>query len=366
MHCAGQNSVAAGGSAGLAEGMDLERFDPAMDGEAVRACYEIQLAAAREDRQLRPPMSPRPFRSWLCYGWTEDPAEAWLARDDAGLVCGFYLLIRPERENRHMAELTPVVHPARRRAGLGTALVAHAAGRARKDRRAMLMAHTAERGPGEAFARALGATHRETGIFPVLRLGAMPAGHLAALRARAEAASPGYTLLTWEGDAPEDLLDDVAVLFQAEEDAPRAPGEEAQQWDPARVRVDERRVADQGLRFYTVAARPDPGGELVAITQLGVDPAQPGWAVQELTAVVRPHRGHRLGLRVKVAMLDLLAEREPQVTRILTHNAGGNEHMIAINTELGFEVLERDPSWELKVANAPAPANLSSPGIRNA
>jgi GNAT superfamily N-acetyltransferase len=363
----GQNSVADGGTAGLAEGMDLERFDPATDTGAVRACYEIHLAAAREDKQLRPPMSARPFRSWLSFGWTEDPAATWLARDDAGLICGFCLLILPERENRHMAELTPVVHPARRRAGLGTALVAHAAGRAREDRRTVLMAHTAEGGPGEAFARALGATHRGTGIFPVLRLGAMPAGHLAPLRVKADAASPGYTLLTWEGAAPEDLLDDVAVLFQAEEDAPRAPGEEPQQWDPARVRADERRVAGQGLRFYTVGARADTGGALVAITQLGVDPDQPGWAIQELTAVIRPHRGHRLGLRVKVAMLDLLAEREPQVTRIVTHNAGGNEHMIAINTELGFEVLERHPSWELQIANAPAHANLASPGeVRNA
>ena len=92
-----------------------------------------------------------------------------------------------------------------------------------------------------------------------------------------------------------------------------------------------------------------------------VDPVQPGWATQELTAVTRPHRGHRLGLRVKVAMLDLLAAREPQVTRILTHNVEGNEHMIAINTELGFEVLERQPSFELQVADAPALTNLGGP-----
>jgi hypothetical protein len=60
-------------------------------------------------------------------------------------------------------------------------------------------------------------------------------------------------------------------------------------------------------------------------------------------------------------MLDLLAEREPQVTQILTHNAGGNEHMIAINTELGFEVLERQPSWELEVAHAPRARETDRP-----
>jgi hypothetical protein len=52
-------------------------------------------------------------------------------------------------------------------------------------------------------------------------------------------------------------------------------------------------------------------------------------------------------------MLDLLAEEEPQLTRILTGNAAGNKHMIAINDQLGFTVLDRWPSWELDVADVP-------------
>lgn len=342
--------------------MDLERFDPAADAAAVQACHEIHLAAASADKQRWPALSPRVFRSWLTFGWTEDPGQAWLARDSAGQACAFCQLILPKRENRHLAEVNPVVHPARRRAGLGTALVARAAASARQAGRTALVAHTAEASAGAAFARALGARYRMTGIVPVLRLDSMPAARLAGLRAKAESASPGYSLLTWDGATPGGRLDAVARLYQAEEDAPRPAGEQAEHWDAARVRADDSRVAGQGLRFYTVAARANSGGDLVAITQLGVDPAQPGWAVQELTAVIRPHRGHRLGLRLKVAMLDLLAEREPQVTRILTHNVEGNEHMIAINTELGFEVLERQPSWELQVADAPALANLGGHG----
>jgi hypothetical protein len=67
--------------------------------------------------------------------------------------------------------------------------------------------------------------------------------------------------------------------------------------------------------------------------------------------VARAHRGHRLGLLVKVAMLELLAGREPGLERIITGNADVNEHMIAINTELGYRILDHWLSWELAVAD---------------
>ena len=163
----------------------------------------------------------------------------------------------------------------------------------------------------------------------------------------------GYTAATWYGPAPEDPVGEVAALNAAMADAPREPGQEAQAWDAARVRLDERRVAATGVRAHVVAARaPGPGG-LAALTQVCVDPALPEWGFQELTAVARPHRGHRLGLLLKLEMLDLLAAREPQVTQIVTMNADGNQHMIAINEQLGFRVLSRWPSWELDVADVP-------------
>ena len=164
-------------------------------------------------------------------------------------------------------------------------------------------------------------------------------------------------MTTWHGPAPEDTVGEVAVLNGAMADAPREASQEAQTWDAARVRLDERRVAAMGLRAHVVAARAPGPGELAALTQVCVDPALPGWAFQELTAVARPHRGHRLGLLVKLAMLDLLAAREPQVTRLITRNADGNQHMIAINEQLGFRLLSRWPSWELDVADlVPDPA----------
>jgi len=68
--------------------------------------------------------------------------------------------------------------------------------------------------------------------------------------------------------------------------------------------------------------------------------------------VIRAHRGHRLGLLTKTAMLELLASAEPQLEWITTGNAAANEHMIAVNEQLGYQVAE--PGWrfyEIPVAN---------------
>ena len=75
--------------------------------------------------------------------------------------------------------------------------------------------------------------------------------------------------------------------------------------------------------------------------QLGVDPMQPDWGFQEMTAVTRAHRGHRLGLLIKVAMLDLLAAGSRSWSTSLTGNADANSHMIAINANLGFRCSTR-------------------------
>jgi GNAT superfamily N-acetyltransferase len=333
--------------------MKAERFDPGADGASVHACYEIYLSGLTADDPRGPPMPPRAFAAWLALGFTEDPRETWLARDDSGEPCGWYALNLPERENRHLAGLSLTVHAARRRAGRGTALLRHAAGRAGEAGRTVFEFDALEGSPGAAFAGTLKTRPAGTEVRRVLDLDGLPPERRVTLRAEAESAARGYALRTWRGPAPEDAVAGVAALNRAMADAPRESGHEAQTWDAARVRLDERRVAAMGLRARVIVATARATGELAALTQVCVDPAQPEWGFQELTAVARPHRGHRLGLLLKLVMLDLLAEEEPQLTRILTGNAAGNKHMIAINDQLGFTVLDRWPSWELDVADVP-------------
>ena len=331
--------------------MHIERFDAGTDLEWVNACYEMHVAAAPVDVPGEPPMSDHAFAGWLRMHWTGERPETWLARDATGAPCGWYSLILPRRENTHLAYIEPLVGLLHRRRGIGTALVRHAAGRAHEEGRVVLAADATLGSAGEAFSRALGARAGMPEASRVLHVHAIPGGHLARLRARAGTAAHGYSLLSWEGPAPEAHTGQVAALYQAGEDAPLEDGHEVRRWDTARVHEAERRIAEQGVRHYAVAARDDRTGDLVALTELETDPQTPGWAYQCLTVVARAHRGHRLGLLVKVAMLELLAGREPGLERIVTGNADVNEHMIAINAELGYQVLDHWLSWELAVAD---------------
>jgi GNAT superfamily N-acetyltransferase len=339
--------------------MRIERFDPQADPARTQACYQVYLAGAPVDDPYFPPMSLQAFTGWLACGWTEDDPEVWSAGSSPDDADGYYTVAMPRRENRYLAQIHLQVTPARRRSGIGAALLRHAAARAADMGRTTLAGDTREGSAGDAFAQALGARRGITEVLRVLDLAAAPAGELAGLRTEAGRAARGYELLSWKGTVPEEHLGRVAVVCAALSDAPHDADTEAQVWDVDRVRAGQRRVELQGQRYYSVAAQCASGGEFAGLTQLAVDPQNPQWGLQELTAVTRPHRGHRLGLLLKIAMLDLLAEREPQLRWIITGNADGNAHMIAINALLGFQLFDRWASWQLDVAKA-----LALPGPR--
>jgi RimJ/RimL family protein N-acetyltransferase len=331
----------------------IERFDAASDLAAVSALYDVYRAGAPVDEPGGPPMSFGVFSGLIEQGWCGEPHEAWLARQEpGGAVVGGYTLELPDRENRDRYGLWIVVAPARRRAGLGTALLRHATARASELGRVVMTSQARAGTPGEDFARAIGATAELTEARRKLDVRSIPAGRLAELRASTTAVSAGYALLEWSGPTPDAYLDAVAELNEAMGDAPHSAGEERQRWDAERVRQSGRRAIRQGLRHYSVAAQQQASGELAGLTEVSIDPADPDWGHQELTVVARAHRGHRLGLLLKVAMLELLVEREPQIETIETFNAESNKHMIAVNEALGFRVAGRLAGWELPTAAA--------------
>ena len=145
--------------------------------------------------------------------------------------------------------------------------------------------------------------------------------------------------MSWIGPIPEEFIEQAAAVYGAINDAPRDAEVAPEEWDAQRVREHINELRPRlGMRNYTVAARHDATGELAALTEVAVDPADPGWGHQLFTVVTKKHRGHRLGLLTKAAMLGLLATTEPQLERISTWNAEVNKHMIAVNDELGYTV----------------------------
>jgi GNAT superfamily N-acetyltransferase len=333
--------------------MPIQRVDLA-DADVVRACHAV-LVAARDvdDPDGDPPASLALFSALLARSWTCDPVEAWyMPADELGAasqdvqVAGFCRVMMQDLENQGRAFVQPVVHPAFRRRGLGRALLRHAAQRAAADGRADLDSVVARGSAGEAFAQKLGGTQGLVDARRILDLRKVHASRFAKLRAEAAEHAAGYSLVSWTGRTPEDELGRVAGVMNAMNDAPREEGWfEDDIWDADRVRDrGDMQVRFAGNRGFSVAAVHDATGEMVALSQLFIDPADPDWGHQGLTGVTRPHRGHRLGLLTKAAMLEWMATAEPQLERIETDNAAVNSYMISVNEALGFELSE--PSFQ--------------------
>jgi RimJ/RimL family protein N-acetyltransferase/GNAT superfamily N-acetyltransferase len=331
--------------------MRIESFDAHADTDSLRACYRIQLAASACDTPWLPQLSFSAFKGgWQGWG-IDEPRQAWLARDDAGEVVGCYLLRLPEKDNPTVAFCELTVTPERRRAGAGSELLAHCADRAREAARSRLHSYAPDGSAGEAFARGKGASG---GIDEVVRAMHIDEGlpaRLSALQSEAQPHAADYEMLSWRAPAPEEHLGELVELQKIIADAPMNEGIEPTAWDADRIRKTEEAILAKGVRYYTVVSRHIASGQLAALTEVAIDPDIPGWGFQQLTSVRREHRGHRLGLLVKIAMLELLAEHEPGLQHIFTGNAGANDHMIAINELLGYKIAAILRSWELDLAS---------------
>jgi len=326
--------------------IQIEQFDPESDPELLRACHAIAMSAWEIDNPGVPPLTFETYAArWQAFDGS--PVRAFLAADPAGRPVGYCRITLPARENLSMAFCALTVAVDQRRAGTGTALLSRCAAAARAAGRTRLAASAFDGTPGEAFARAKGAASGHADILRTLAITAGTPGRLAALRPAAEQAAAGYELLSWRGLPPEEHLSQLAVVLQSMEDAPMNEGVEPAAWDAGRVREVGENEAASGLDAFTVVARHVASGDLAAYTHLVLAPGMPEWAAQEDTVVLPSHRGHRLGLLVKLEMMDVVVRQAPQVRHVITGNAGQNEHMIGINEQLGYTISSITRTWEL-------------------
>jgi GNAT superfamily N-acetyltransferase len=271
---------------------------------------------------------------------------AMYAADTAVATGGLHLELT---SNRHLAMLSVHVHPDHRRRGFGSAVLAR------------LEAEAIEAGRTTCYVETNlppGADVEESGQYKF----ADPRGYrLALLEQRRQLDLPakidlvpladeaaghhrGYRVVAFQGGVPDDYLKGFAALMAVlDMEAPTGDVEvEAGDPDPELVRQREAVRLDRGeAAFGAVALSPD--GEVVAATRIWEESGDKSKLSQGGTIVRRDHRGHRLGLAVKIANLRQLGSSHSCVT---TWNALANRPMIAINEALGFRVIEQGAGYQ--------------------
>lgn len=343
------------------EDMDIRQVDVFNDTEL--ACFHevTERAEAFE----------RPHHS----GWSLDEAkielrrqdptarsEAWAAYDEGTMVGGVSLWF-PLLDNLTKCWGAVGVDPGQRHRGVGSALVDQIVARMAHAGRTTMVTESAypfdrrEDHPYRRFAEANGFTVVIDEIRRILALPMNPA-LLQTLAIEAAPRHTAYQIESFVDVLPDELLASYCALSnQLGVDAPTGHVDfEAESMTPELwlEHVDKEKEMGRA-RLTTVAV--DGTGNVVAYTDLILPPAPNPDVWQWGTLVHRNHRGHRLGMAVKVRNLQQLAAASSGRVRVLTCNAETNRYMVDINVRLGFEAIEVCPMFGLSIANAANKAN---------
>jgi GNAT superfamily N-acetyltransferase len=310
--------------------------------------------------------APARLQFWRDNAYTR--TRLFFVRVDGDMVARSWIRFE-QQENLDVGLLHVAVLAAYTGRGIGRSLLAHVEALAEAEGRSTLMSfteHPADFNPeGPAvltpltgtgalpaaarnvrFAAAAGYRLEQVERYSSLEPAAA-APDLDRLESEARSKAAGYELLSWTDRCPDEYVAQMAELMsRMSTDVPTGGlSFEAEQWDEARVRHVEDTWKRAGNVSLVTAARHRDSGELAAYSVLELAPSKPWLAEQDDTLVAAAHRGHRLGMLVKIANLRRLAEF-PAVERVVTYNAAENDHMLAINTALGFRPAGWDGEWQ--------------------
>jgi len=270
-----------------------------------------------------------------------------------GDVAGMAQLAMPLVDNLHLGMTDFFVDPDRRRRGIGTALLEAVVDRARQAGRTVLLSapiSPVDRpGAGELMLTARGFELAIAGMSKVCDL-EQTEGTWPSLVAQTSRHHSDHRLEPWRDRVPEPLVEGYCRLAEAFiDEAPLGDLElEPEVWTAERVAGrDDRFLATGRHQFGVLAYAPD--GTCVAGTELFVNEAASWRALQGGTLVLPGHRGHRLGLAVKLANQMAVREQFPECRYVFTSNAGVNAPMNAVNDTLGFRDNERELEMQLRL-----------------
>ncbi|MGZ8736171.1 MAG: GNAT family N-acetyltransferase [Nocardioides sp.] len=264
---------------------------------------------------------------------------------DGEQMLGRAFLRYPLRDNQHAAFAEFHVHPDHQRRGIGRALVQYVEDRVRADGRRVVMAEAYSPmdsdSAGLAFAEAMGFSRAIEDGMKIVDL--FDTEHTwAALEAEALPRGADYTFVAWQERVPDEHVAGFCALNEAYNDlAPSGELElEPEVWDEDRVRQGEEQALATGRHVLAVAAIA-PDGTMAGLTELVVNEHARHRGFQSGTLVLPEHRGHALGLVMKLANHRAVRAAYPECRVLMTGNAGVNVAMNAVNERLGFREVER-------------------------
>jgi GNAT superfamily N-acetyltransferase len=327
-------------------GSEVRRVD-VTDEAALRAWWDVgRVASAHDQVDDYWPTWETARAGYL----TPDPARHYvrLAAHAGDEVVGLAQLQLEDLDNTHFAFLQLRVRPDRRGSGFGSALLAAVEDAARAERRTTLLGGVVvplDQGPDDPhpsldFMRHRGYTVAGTEEVKVADLDATE--HTwPGLAAEAAEKAGGYELVSWTDRAPDEHVAELARLYS------RFLGEiplggvdlRPAAWTVERIRQFEDLKRSTRRRQVLVAAVA-PDGSLAGYTNLYVVDGVPERGGIDSTLVLPEHRGHRLGLALKVRLHQETRARHPGVRRIATGNADVNQWMNAVNDRLGYRLVE--------------------------
>jgi mycothiol synthase len=279
----------------------------------------------------------------------------WVARDGGRVVGQAACEFNDLPENRSHAHVNVMVAPEARRASLGTALFRLALGAAEEWDCTLLDLEARVGGPGAPFLQRLGAELRMVSRRSVCRFEDLDRSMLEAWVRRARERAAGYSVVTWDGSCPDDLIEAYAEVRHVMNTAPLEDlDRDDDRYTPELCRANEAARQAQGYEWSTVCARHEGSGELVGYTDVLFPRHWPAMAHQEDTGVWPKHRNRGLGRWIKAAMALRMLDERPAVRHLETWNAGSNEAMLNINVAMGFRPLENWGEWQLPTESAQA------------
>jgi GNAT superfamily N-acetyltransferase len=284
--------------------------------------------------------------AWLTYaGGREDMDMVLLAAFEDDELWGAARIDHSLHDNLHSASGAFFVHPERQRRGIGRALLRAGEAVARRRGRRVLMteafAPPDKDSPGLLFARAVGFRDAiEDRIKVVDLVDTEPTW--AGLERRTAPRHQDYRIVTWRHVVPQRLVEDycrLTEMFLAE--APMGELDvEPEKWDAARVAQQAERNRRTGRRVLAAGAVA-PDGALVGLTEVILNERAAWRGFQSGTLVDPRHRGHALGLAMKLANHRQVRAVFPDCRVLMTGNAGVNVAMSAVNEALGYREVER-------------------------